>query len=191
MRDPERLGDVAVYKSELSGARARPALETELRAMADPLPSIAPEPLLSLPTETLGHQYADFLRRNALRPFQISDDMDPALLQRNLFIVRYSLLHDVFHVLTGFDTSWAGEAGVWGFVVGQRYRWSLWLTVVAVCVVYPVLAPRQTLRIWRNAARGVAMGRKAATLITAPLETQWERPVAALRAEHNIDVAAP
>ncbi len=188
-RDPNRIGDVAVYKSELSGARASSALEAQLRALDEPLPAVATEPLFALPTGTLGREYAEFLRRNDLRPFRVSDDVEPELLRRNVFIVRYSLLHDVFHVLTGFDTSWAGEAGVWGFVVGQRYRWTLWLAIAAACIVYPMLSPRQTLKIWRNAARGIAMGRKAAPLLPLPLEHQWDQPVAALRTQHRIELA--
>ena len=43
------------------------------------------------------------------------------LLARNAFSIRYALIHDMVHVLTGFDASWVGEVGVLAFVGGQNY----------------------------------------------------------------------
>ena len=190
MRDPDRLGDIAVYKSELGGFRATPATEAALARVEVMLPEVDPQALLDLPRGALGREYAELLRAHDLTPFRISDRIEPALLRRNLFLARYSLLHDVYHVLTGFDTSLAGEAGVWAFVAGQRYRWSFWLVAFTACVAYPLVRPWQVFRIWRNAWRGAAMGRRAKSLITLPIEREWSRTVAELRREHRIDPVA-
>ncbi|MEM9453394.1 MAG: Coq4 family protein [Myxococcota bacterium] len=189
IKDPNRLGDAAIYKSEIGGARARPEIEAQIANLETTFPDVEVEPLLELPRGTVGREYAELLRANGLDPFRISEQLPRDVLRRNIFIARYALLHDVYHVLTGFDTSWAGEAGVWGFVAGQRYLWTYWINVIMTCVIYPLLAPWQTLRIWRNAIRGVRMGRRAATLIAMPIETMWARPVTELRVTHRIEAS--
>ena len=190
IKDPDRIGDAAVYKSEIGGARARPEIEAQLQGMAATFPNVDVEPLLGLPRGTVGREYAELLRANDLKPFRLSERLEPDVLERNIFMARYALLHDVYHVLTGFDTSWGGEAGVWGFVAGQRYLWTYWIAAVMACLIYPLFAPWQVLRIWRNALRGIRMGRRARMLITVPIEEVWERPVAELRADYRIDAAS-
>lgn len=186
----KRLGDLAIFKAELAGGgRASPQVQAKLRGLAATFPSVALEPLLLLPPGSIGREYAALLEDNGLTPFRLTPRVDAALLERNIFIARYSLLHDVYHVLTGFDTSWAGEAGVWGFVAGQGYRWTFWLAIASACVIYPLLAPRQALRVWRNARLGVRMGRRASLLITLPIEKKWECTVEELRAEYGIRAA--
>lgn len=187
MRDPDRLGDIAVYKSELGGFRATPRIEAALSSVEVLLPEVDPGALRDLPRGTVGREYAELLDANGLSPFRISERIQPELLRRNLFLARYSLLHDVFHVLTGFDTSLAGEAGVWAFVAGQRYRWSFWLVAFTACVAYPLARPWQVFRIWANAWRGARMGRRAKSLITMPIERLWPRTVAELRTAHRIE----
>lgn len=190
MRDPTRIGDVGIYKSELAGGGAREEIEQALASMGDTFPEVDLDELGALPRGSLGREYAEFLRANELEAFRISDRIGPELLRRNMFIARYSLFHDVFHVLTGFDTSPAGELGVWSFVAAQRYSAGHWLAVLAALLIYPFLAPRQILTQWRNLRRGIRMGRRAATLITVPFETMWERPVAQLRRELSVEPAA-
>lgn len=186
MRDPARIGDAALYKSELVGTRARPEIEAQLADLPTPLPEVDLDALRGLERGTLGREYAEFLGANDLQPFRISADVDPALVRRNIFTARYSLLHDVFHVLTGFDTRWAGELGVWAFVAAQGYAGGHWGAVVMACLLYPFLAPRQIPHLWRNLRLGVRMGRRARTLITVELETMWDRPVDELRAQLGI-----
>lgn len=189
LKDPARIGDAAVYKSELGGARARPEIEAKVAALGETFPNVELEPLLGLPRGTIGREYAELLQTHGLQPFRISDQLPRDVLQRNMFMARYALLHDVYHVLTGFDTSWAGEAGVWAFVAGQRYLWTYWIAAIMAVVIYPLFAPWQALRIWRNALRGARMGRRAATLITLPIEQLWDRPVAELRRDHHIEAS--
>jgi ubiquinone biosynthesis protein Coq4 len=188
-RDPDRIGDVAVLKGELAGGGARPEIEAQLRGMARTFPKVDAEGLRQLPRGTLGREYAEFLHAAGLQPFKLSDQIGPEMLERNIFIARYSLLHDVFHVLTGFDTSWAGEAGVWAFVAAQGYKRGHWIAVLMACLVYPCFAPTQIPRIMRNIRRGIRMGRRSRTLIVVPLETMWERSVDELRRELDIDPA--
>lgn len=185
-RDPARLGDVAVYKSELLGIRARPDVEARLAARPT-IPRVEVEQLLTLPLGTLGRVYAEFLRDHGLRPFTLSDRIEPEVLARNIFTARYALVHDVFHVLTGFDTSWAGEAGVWAFVAAQDYAGYPRFASAATRVVYPCFDPRQTFAVWRCAREGAAMGRRAESLIDVPFEELWDRELQGLRGELGIE----
>ena len=185
-RDPARIGDLAVLKAELIGYRARPEIEAKLRAMAEPCPEIDLDALARLPRGALGRELVEFLAAHRLSPFRLTDALDPEMRKRQVFTARYGLLHDVFHVLTGFDTSWAGELGVWSFVAAQRYAPLHRVAVILASIVYPFLAPLQIVRIWRNRRLGRAMGRAAASLIEVPLETMWDRPVAAIRKEMGI-----
>ena len=185
---------ITVRQAETEADRAavynlRYQLYVELQGLAATFPDVAVEPLLRLPRGTIGREYAELLQANDLHPFRISDQLEREVLERNIFMARYALLHDVYHVLTGFDTSWAGEAGVWGFVAGQRYLWTYWIASLMSCLVYPLLSPWRALRIWRNAIRGIRMGRRARMLITLPIEQQWARPVTELRAEYRIEAA--
>lgn len=189
MKDPDRIGDVAVLKSELAGTRARAAIEAELQTLAEPLPHVDVAALRELPPGTLGRAYVEFLAEHGLHPFVLSGTLSDELVRRNLFMARYGLVHDVYHVLTGFDARWAGELGVWAFVAAQGYAFGHWLAALVGLVVYPIFAPWQVLRIWGNFARGVRMGRRARSLIALPFQTMWERPVTALRRELGIDPA--
>lgn len=185
-RDPGRLGDLAVLKGELLGYRATPALEARLRAMSSPFPRLDLDRLARLPRGTLGREYVEFLAAQGLDAFRLSEAIDPALVERQIFVARYSLLHDVFHVLTGFDTSWAGELGVWSFVAAQRYAKGHRIAVVLASLLYPLLAPLQLARLLRNRRLGRRMGEAARSVIEVPVETLWERSVDSIRHELGI-----
>ncbi|TPV94888.1 MAG: hypothetical protein B7733_12700 [Myxococcales bacterium FL481] len=188
LKAPDRLGDVAVLKGELAGGGAvRSELEARLAAMDGPFPQVDIDFLRTLPPASLGRHYAEFLDQNRLQPFRLTPRISQELLARHRFIARYGLVHDVYHVLTGFDASLAGELGVWAFVAAQRYSWKHWIAVLVACVVYPLLSPRQIGQHWRCLRRGRAMGQSAEQLITVPFERLWERRVDELRRELRIE----
>ena len=72
-------------------------------------PEVDPESLRALPRGSLGREYLELLDANGLVPFRLSGSVPTPVVERNLFVARYSLVHDVFHVIMGLDTSWAGE----------------------------------------------------------------------------------
>jgi hypothetical protein len=84
-RDPARIGDMAVLKSELLGYRARPDLDAKLRAMAQPCPEVDLEGLGRLPRGTLGREYAELLAANRLSPFRLTAALDPGVRERQVF----------------------------------------------------------------------------------------------------------
>lgn len=94
------------------------------------------------------------------------------------------------HVLTGFDTSWAGELGVLGFSVTQGYTTAQRYLALPLAL-YPLLAPRQIPALWRCLRQGWRMGKQARFVLGCRLEDWFERPVDEVREELGIVVPEP
>jgi hypothetical protein len=67
--------------------------------------------------------------------------------------VRAVRLHDLHHVLAGYDTSWTGEAEIagWELASGCRRYWAAWLLNFGAFAIGLVIAPR---RLWSAFVRG-------------------------------------
>jgi len=178
------LGDVAVLKLDaLDGAPKGIAARLEAVQGYAPEPDLAA--LRALPPGSLGREYARFLDTNRIEPLVIS----AAVKQRfrgNPFALRYTTTHDLHHVLTGFDTGLAGEAGNFAFSVGQGAAPGtgrlLWLTRI----LYSILSPSQARAICHNVRVGRELGRKAELLIAEPLESYFEEPLEQVRARLGV-----
>lgn len=190
MLDPERIGDIPVLKSELAGTRADPAVEARLDAVRGYHPHVDLDVLAAQPESTFGHAYAMFLREHGLQPIVLTGRMDPEMVARNAFVVRYGIIHDMVHVLLGFDPSWPGEVGVWAFVGAQgwsrAFRITAWLALAAALVRCPL----QLGRAWRAFRRGRALAVGAPLLITLRLEELLHRDLAEVRTELQLDDSA-
>lgn len=190
-RDPERIGDVAAYKAALTARPGRPAVERALDAVRGRIPDLGLAELRALPPGSLGHEYARFLDANGLQIITPSAAVPRELLERAALVVRYGVVHDMFHVLTGFDASWPGEVGVWAFVGGQRYSAQLDRAAWTAMAVAPLRAPLRIGEAWRSWQAGWAMGERAAPVIAAPLEDLVHEPLDAVRAQLGIVGAGP
>ncbi|MGB3135554.1 MAG: Coq4 family protein [Nodosilinea sp.] len=175
-----KLGDFALLKADALGAKAKPVVMNQLESVVGYYPPIDLEVLSQLPPCTLGYKYAHHMQANGLKPFTVSPKLDE-VAQRNVFALRYAITHDIFHVLLGFDTSYAGEIGVLAFAVAQNYsqlqRLGLWLA----SALYPVLAPGQTPAIFANRRQGLALGQQAKCLLGIRFEEMWALPIDVVR----------
>ncbi len=189
MGDPERIGDVPALKSELVGTRARPEVEAKLARVRGYNPTLDIDALAQQPAGTFGHEYARFLHVNGLRPIVMTDNLDPALVARNAFVVRYGIVHDMVHVLTGFDASWPGEIGVWSFVGAQNYSLGFKLAALVALLVAPFRCPLQLGRAWRCFKRGRELGKRAPMLVTMRLEEELDRDLEEVRGELGLSGA--
>ncbi len=189
MDDPARIGDVAVYKAELGRGRAYPEIEAQLDGVRGYMPRVDLEALARLPDGTFGREYARFLQANRLHPIVPTDRVDPAMIARNAFTVRYAIIHDMVHVITGFDTSWPGEAGVWAFMGAQRYSTGFRIASLVSLLVAPFRTPLRLRQVWRAWRRGRAMGRRARLLLPLRLEERFEQRLCELRAELGVEGA--
>jgi ubiquinone biosynthesis protein Coq4 len=173
------LGDVVVLKLDALAAAPKGVDETldalERGAFAPDLGV-----LRLLPAGSLGREYARFLDANGIVPLAVS----PAVrdrFRRNPYALRYTSTHDLHHVLAGFDTGLAGEAGVLAFNVGQGVAPLSRAMLRLVRVVYTILSPTQARAIANNVRVGLEMGKSAALVIASPVESYLEEPLAEVR----------
>ncbi len=103
------------------------------------------------------------------------------IAKRNVFALRYAVTHDIFHVLLGFDTSYAGEIGVLAFAAEQNYSSSLKVSLSLATVLYPVVAPSQIKEIFAHLRKGQELGKKAEFLLEFRFEDYWERPLSEVK----------
>ncbi|HTF36605.1 MAG TPA: Coq4 family protein [Myxococcota bacterium] len=178
------LGDVVVLKLD-----AFSGVSKEVSRKLEALRGYAPEQNLPVLRElragTLGREYARHLDLNGLEPLVISPHVKERF-RDNPYVLRYTTTHDLHHVLTGFDTGLAGEAGLIAFNVGQGSapvgRAMLWVARV----VYSILSPSQAREIWHNVRVGLELGEHAELVIAQPIECFFEEPLAQVRAKLGI-----
>ena len=66
--------------------------------------------------------------------------------------VRSVRIHDVHHVLTGYATSWRGEAEIaaWELASGCRDHWAAWGLNLSAALIGLCFAPRAVWRAFRS-----------------------------------------
>ena len=181
-----QAGDPAAYKAAPLGTQAYADLDSTLAALANPLPAITLAELEAQPAESFGYTLAQFLQANQIQPLTLSSNARRELQDAPLLAVRYPILHDAFHVLLGFDTSLAGELGVWSFVAAQHYSpafdraaWvGRWFT--------RLITPWQWKRLYDYEQKGRRLGEQAVCVIAEPLEEFWALPLEEVRMRFNL-----
>lgn len=171
------IGDLAVMKFALY-ARTEPALNERLRALDEPCLDVDLDELRRLPRGTVGRSFADFLDERGLEPLRVS----PELQRRhadNLQALRYTTMHDLFHVLTGFPTTPAGELGLFAFMVGQGF--STMSSLRQGELIYGLLMPLHIVGARRNVKAGLALARRAAPLLEQRMAPLLGEPLAEVR----------
>jgi hypothetical protein len=97
-------------------------------------------------------------------------------------------LHDLHHVLTGYETTWTGEAeiGAWEIASGCGRHYPAWILNFGAFAIGLAIAPRETYRAF-------VRGRHSANLYRfAELdESLLERSIGEVRRELAIDAANP
>lgn len=170
------LGDFALLKSDFLGAKVAPEIAEKLRSVEGYYPPIDLEKLSQYPQGSFGREYADHMKVNNLKPLNVSPELDD-VAKRNVFALRYVVTHDIFHVLLGFDTSYAGEIGVLAFAAAQNYSNSFKISLLLAKLLYPLLAPQQVTAIFANLQKGRELGNKAEFLLGYRFEDHWQEPI--------------
>ncbi|MEO0456614.1 MAG: Coq4 family protein [Cyanobacteria bacterium P01_A01_bin.114] len=181
-----QVGDAAFLRTQVIGMSANPNVVAQLKKWAGHIPDINLDQLSQLPSHTLGHQYAHHMKANNIQPLQISPDLQPEA-QQSPFALRFTLSHDVFHVLLGFDTSYAGEAGVLAFTMAQNYSFALSAYQPVLTLLYPLIFSTEADQMRANIRKGETLGQRASCLLAYPFEQNWSRPIAAIRTELGLN----
>lgn len=182
-RSGERLFER--FRKTSSGARILAERRSLLRTLSDR------DALLALPTESLGHQYADFVSREQLS----ADGLVEASLEggprldlgeaRRLFSERLRDMHDLWHVVTGYGRDLAGEAALLAFSYAQtRNRGIAFIVAMAW-----IRAGRDGAAFRRTIEEGYRRGRASAWLPAADWEALLDQPLDEVR--ETLGVGAP
>ena len=137
------------------------------------------EQLAHLPEDSLGQAYAASLARLGYDP-NLHAGMVPAS-DAAYVELRLSQTHDLWHVVTGFDTTVAGEIGLQAFHLTQ-FPYPLGAALTAQALLSITLGAPELLPELVEAIRiGLQMGREARPLFAQRWEEGWERPLAEWR----------
>ncbi len=131
--------------------------------------------LAHLPEGSLGQAYADSLERLGYDP-NLHAGMVPA--SDGAYVeLRLSQTHDLWHVITGFDTTVAGEIGLQAFHLTQ-FPYPLGAALTAQALLSVTLGAPELLPELVEAIRiGLQMGLEARPLFAQRWEEGWERPL--------------
>lgn len=173
------LGDLAVMKFEmLEGPSSK--MNARLHSLENACLEVDMNELRALPDGTVGREFARLLERNGLSPLTISQATKERFAEKP-YALRYTTTHDLFHVLTGFPTTPAGEIGLFAFMIAQGFadgsRRRLWQSAA----LYILFAPLHVAGVVQNVRVGLAMGKKAKTLMEEPLEKYLSEPLDVVR----------
>ncbi|AUT04506.1 hypothetical protein CLI64_25450 [Nostoc sp. CENA543] len=175
-----KFGDFAILKSDLFGAKVAPQIAAKLQPLEGYHPPIDLEKLSQYPLGTFGREYAEYMQANHLQAIAVSPEFED-VAKRNVFALRYAVTHDIFHVLLGFDTTYAGEIGVLAFAAQQNYSNSLKISLQIAKWLYPLLAPQQKPMILANLKKGQDLGKSIDCLLSYRFEEYWQEPIDKLR----------
>jgi ubiquinone biosynthesis protein COQ4 len=94
---------------------------------------------------------------------------------------RLRNLHDVFHVVAGYDRDMRGEVGVIAFTIAQVYNRGL-----AYLVFQAVRRAGWNSELGKLARQGYRRGKQAKSLVEADWEALFERPIDEVREELGV-----
>ncbi|MBI1860099.1 MAG: hypothetical protein HYR96_04175 [Deltaproteobacteria bacterium] len=148
------------------------------------LPEVNVVELGTLPEGTLGREFADHMKRNNL-----AVDFYRKIEATNLIkylSLRMRQTHDIWHVVTGFDTSLAGELGLQAFNFAQ-IRSGLGVLIIAGGLLHILrYDPQKMPEVFDAIVEGYLSGKKSAYLPAFKLEENWNTPLSDLRSQLNI-----
>jgi ubiquinone biosynthesis protein COQ4 len=196
-QDPNRLGEVFAIADR--GSKPEILAETARFVSRDPQGAralgegvrLGPVDLLELKKladGTLGRVFADHMIENGLDPRAIPVPTYPS---GDFRYVKTHLreTHDIWHVVTGFDTDVAGEIGLQAFYLAQLPS-RLSAVLIAMAFVHMATKNIEARDPIMNAVlRGWAIGKQARPFFGFEWAKHWGTPLAEVRALLAVDVA--
>lgn len=185
-----KLADPAVLQGYDDLGLANPVVAGMLAdRYLSPPPDLAH--LASLPAGTLGREFERYFTAAGL---------DVNMVRESAFIDAHKRrgedvghvaergyqLHDLFHVLTGYDTSPLGEIRIVSFTVAQTPAPYPALTIALRLLQSALYRPELLPAMLDAISEGWALGRKAKPLIGVHWEEHWERQVSELQEEFDL-----
>lgn len=150
------------------------------------------EKLRQLPANTLGRQYVEFLETRNLDPKDLpirdpQNEGDPFDYSR----AHIFETHDIWHVVTGFETDVAGELGLQIFYFTQYQSPMAFVLVAAGLLNQSEKTPASMKHTLDMIIRGYHLGELAHGFIGRDWKLDWGKDLDALRAELGIGSQLP
>jgi ubiquinone biosynthesis protein COQ4 len=144
--------------------------------------------LLTLPPDSLGYIYAAQMKKMGFEP-NLHAGMT-AKSDAEYVELRLSQTHDLWHIVTGFNTSEIGEIGLQAFHLPQ-FPYPLATLLVANSLISTTLkAPALLPQLLEAIAQGFHMGKTARPFFAQKWEEGWEKPLSQWQAELNVQPLA-
>jgi ubiquinone biosynthesis protein Coq4 len=193
VRDPNRLDEVFEIIDSLSSDEILDHMIEEFRKDPRGARALVERPrvgrldlteLRALPRGTLGREYAEHMIANGLDPSAIPTL--PSHDARSFVKAHLYESHDVWHVVTGFQTDVPGELGLQAFGLAQ-FPSRLAAILIAGGLLHAVISKfdERDARM-REIVRGWRMGRRAQKLFGVRWGELWAKPLGEIR--HDLDV---
>jgi ubiquinone biosynthesis protein Coq4 len=142
--------------------------------------------LSKLPEGTLGRVFADHMIANNLDPKAIPvPEIEPGDVRYVKAHIRET--HDIWHVVTGFDTDVAGEIGLQAFYLAQ---FPAHLSAVLIAMAFVHLATKNlgaSDAMMNEIMRGWTIGKRADQFFGFEWAKHWTTPLEEVRRMLNVD----
>jgi ubiquinone biosynthesis protein COQ4 len=144
------------------------------------------EALSKCPEGSLGESFAAYIKKtgfdpNYYRALAIADDT-------SYILTRLRQTHDIWHLVTGFESDVAGELGLQAFCLAQ-IRIPLPIILLAGGLMKVLIQSPQDLdKLLERIAVGYRMGAKAKPLLAERWEDNWDRSLTEIRQALDLDL---
>jgi ubiquinone biosynthesis protein COQ4 len=145
------------------------------------------ETLIKKPLNSLGYHYAFHMKEKKLDPNRY-DNIAPKDKYHWLRL-RIQKTHDIWHVVTGFDTDRAGEVGSQGIYFAQYVNGQSAL-ILGGGIMKTILRENYdiTEKFIDGFIKGYILGKKAKPLLPVKWEKYWDEDIEEVREMMNIDL---
>lgn len=149
-----------------------------------PIPNL--DTLLEYPQDSLGYIYASHMKKlgftpGSYRPIKIEDDI-------SYILFRMRQTHDIWHIVTGFDTSQMGELGIQSFSLAQTHLPMPVILLAGGLFRTIFQSPELLGTLLERVTFGYKMGSQVKPLFAQKWEENWEKPLSEWREELGIDL---
>lgn len=179
----DALLETPAYDLAAEALKRDPACAALIRERYSP-PTHDLDQLLTYPADSLGYRYATAMKQKGFDP-NLHSGMT-AWSDAYYVELRLSQTHDLWHLITGFDTSFTGEIGLQAFHLSQLPYPLATVLVANSLMSATLLSPEDLPALLAAITQGLQMGKLAKPLFAQKWEEQWEKPLAQWQAELNV-----
>ena len=141
------------------------------------------EQLHTLDRNSLGYIYSNHMKSNKLKPIK------PQAIDNDYAYLMFHLTetHDIWHVVTGSDTSMAGETKLQSFVAAQLHTSRFSFAMLAKNLLKTAVEDLELAQLLMDSlATGWVMGKQAQPLFGIQWDKLWDIPLTQLQLQWNI-----